>query len=489
MNDYSPAFLETRRRFLKGAAMSAMAVTLPGEGNADQASLQKRPRPNVVIYIADQFRADFVGANHQNPSTVTPNIDRIAKRGTNFDHAVSNQPLCTPARGCLFSGQYATQVGTWKLGLTYNAGVKTIADAMRGHGYSANYIGKWHLAPFDAKTDQGEKGFVLPQHRGGFNGLWEASNVIELTSGPYAGTIWSSDGTSMEYKDEYRVDYLTDRAVKFLKQEHKQPFLLVVSQLEPHQQNDMRSFVAPKGYAEEFKQAFVPHDLRPFPGDWKDQISGYYGCVKKIDESVGRVMATLEEQSMLENTIFVFVSDHGCHFKTRNGEYKRSVHDSSIRVPLLMQGPGFNDGGVVTEIVSLVDLAPTLLDAAGLSIPREMMGHTAMPLVRKGPSREQWNEEAFIQISSSMTARALRTPRWTYCAIDPDAPPHADRPYGRGYRDYQLYDNYADPYQLTNLAGRFDHKMVLDELRDRLKLRMKDIGEPDVSFGPARFYP
>ncbi|MHB1024001.1 MAG: sulfatase-like hydrolase/transferase [Acidobacteriaceae bacterium] len=477
----------TRRNFLKQAAAAALVSMSAGSRAAAEPLPQKKP--NIVIFISDEFRADFVRANEDNPTTVTPNLDSIARHGTNFDHCVTNQPLCTPSRGCLFTGRYATEVGTWKLGLGFKPGVQTIADAVRQHGYTANYIGKWHLAPFDAKTGQGQKGFVTPEHRGGFNGLWEASNVLELTSEPYHGMIWNGDGTPMPFENIYRADFITDLAVRFLKQDHEEPFLLVISQIEPHQQNNMGSFVPPKRYEDKFKNPFVPHDLRPFPGNWYSELPGYYGSVQSIDDSVGKVLQTLKEKNLQDDTIFVFLSDHGNHFKTRNAEYKRSAHDASIRIPLLMQGPNLNDGGTVSEIVSMVDVAPTILDAAGLSVPTEMEGRSMMPLVRKEPAREQWSNEAYVQISSSMTARAIRTPEWTYCAVDPDSTKNDEDPYGKSYRDYQLYNNAADPAQIINLAGRWDHKKVLDNFRDQLGEWLKKTGEPDVPLSRANFYP
>lgn len=477
----------TRRDFMKQAAAAAL-VSMASDAKAE-AKQPAREKPNIVIFIADQFRADFVHANEENPTTVTPNLDRIARHGTNFDHCVTNQPLCTPSRGCLFTGRYATQTGTWELGRGFDQGVKTIADAVREHGYTANYIGKWHIAPFDPKTGQGEKGYVSPEGRGGFNGLWEASNVLELTSSPYEGTIWSGDGTAMPFHDVYRADFITDRAVRFLKQKQTNPFLLVISQIEPHQQNNLNAFIPPKRYEGKFKNPFVPQDLRPFPGNWYSQLPGYYGSIEGIDDSVGTVMQTLKEQNILENTIFVFVSDHGNHFKTRNAEYKRSAHDASIRIPLLMQGPSLNNVGSVSEVVSMVDVAPTILDAAGIPVPEAMEGKSMMPLVRRDPAQDQWTSEAYIQISSSMTARAIRTREWTYCAVDPDSVKNGENPYGKSYCDYQLYNNAADPAQIINLAGRWDHKKVLDDFREKLGECLKKVGEPNVPLREAKFYP
>src|ERR1700691_5343159 len=144
-----------RRKFLLGtaaaAAQASVAVALShGEQtNANQAngSGPTAPKPNIVIYHSDQFRWDFVGANGLNSSTHTPNLDALAGDGTNFTGAVTNQPVCAPSRSVLFTGRYATGTGVWRNGLGLREDLPTLATELRKAGYTANYIGKWHLAP------------------------------------------------------------------------------------------------------------------------------------------------------------------------------------------------------------------------------------------------------------------------------------------------------------------------------------------------------
>ncbi len=486
-----------RRTFLSSFAAAASAP-LAAEAAAAQSNSGKRP--NIVIIIADQFRGDFIGANGQNPMGVTPNLDAMAHRGVTMQNAVTNQPLCSPSRACLFTGMYATQTGMWKLppGVELNRSLPTLASILRGQGYTANYIGKWHLGPIDRETHKG-RGFVQPQDRGGFLDLWEASNVLELTSHPYKGTIWDGDGKEMQFNGIYRVDYLTNLAVKFLKQRQEKSFLLVLSQLEPHFQNDARAFLPPKGYKKRYENPFAPKDLRFFPGDWQAQLPGYYGDIKSIDECVGTVLKTLAEENLEDNTIVMFISDHGCHFRTRGRAYKQSPHESSIHIPLIFQGPGFNQSRKVSEVVSMVDVAPTLLEAAGVQVPSSMAGHSFRPLIHQSAGREKWHNEAFVQISGPMIGRALRTAEWTYCIADPDAGHRV--PNSMHYREYQMYNLGADPHQLLNLAGRRDSPKlvhfngdrplpeVADHLRQRLIARMVEIGEQAPQIEPARLYP
>jgi arylsulfatase A-like enzyme len=190
-------------------------------------------------------------------------------------------------------------------------------------------------------------------------------------------------------------------------------------------------------------------------------------------------MATLAEIGQEENTIVVFTADHGCHFRTRNAEYKRSCHDSSLRVPLVIWGPGLDRRQVVPEPVGLVDVPPTLLDAAGLPVPETMQGRSLLPLVRREAA--DWPEETFVQISESMTGRAIRSERWTYCVMAPDGQSAKDSDV---YVESHLYDTFADPFQHVNLVGRDPYKEIAGQLRNRLLERMRRAGEPPAEVRP-----
>lgn len=490
--------MTTRRDFVKGAVAGGLlnysaapdVAALAADRSKDALGAGNGRKPNIVLFVSDEFRWDFVGASGLNSTTRTSNLDKIAERGAYFTHAVTNQPLCSPSRACMMTGHYGTQSGMWKLppGAEMKRGLPTLATVARAHGYTANLIGKWHLAPISREHYERDQGYVRPEDRGGFLDLWEASNVLELTSLPYDGTIWDGQGNPIHFHDEYRADFITDLAVKFLKQPHEKPFLLFVSQIEPHFQNGLGTPVAPKGYAERYRNPFVPSDLLHLPGVWQQQLPDYYGCVEKIDESVGRILETLEEQNQLDRTIFLFTSDHGCHFKTRNSEYKRSPQDSSIRVPWLMQGPGIEPSSRFSEIVSNIDLTPTLLDAAGMQVPSSMTGKSLMPLIRDPEARKAWNNTALIQVSEAMVGRAIRTPEWTYCVANPDLNGYQTES-SHQYQEYVMYDNYGDPAQLVNLAGRDPYKKEAAQLREQLTQMIVESGEPAPTIAPARLYP
>ena len=496
----------SRREFVKVSAAAA-AASLSGsaaeaqtrEGKARAKSAGKR-RPNVVLYISDQFRWDAISAYGLNPMKLTPNLDAMAQRGTLFRSHVTNQPVCAPSRAALFTGQYQNRHGVWHNGLGLASDATTLATEFRKAGYTANFIGKWHLAP---RADEGQhpgadRGRVAPNERGGFADLWEGSNELEWTSHPYEGELYDGSGKALPFSGVYRSDFITQRAKQFLNTVDG-PFLLVISQLEVHHQNDCNCFVAPEGYAARYSNPFVPGDLRTLPGDWQKQLPDYYGCVARIDESIGEIRQTLAQRGLEDDTIFLFLSDHGCHFRTRNTEYKRSPHESSIHVPLVVQGPGFDRSMEIPELTSQIDLMPTLLSAAGLPVPASVQGKSFLPLLDR--QVKDWRNEVYIQISETGTGRALRTPEWTYAVMAPGSTaPHAQTGGSERYREEYLYNLPADPHQLTNLAGRHDDPELIHgfgqppqkaaaELRERLLARMVEAGEPRAQIEQREFYP
>jgi arylsulfatase A-like enzyme len=437
------------------------------------------------MICADQFRADFVGAARQNPTTQTPCLDAMARRGVMCTNAICNQPLCSPSRASFLTSRHATETGVWKLGLELDHRLPTIADMFSQNGYSTHFVGKWHVSNNARADGTPNLGWIPPgPSRGGFQ-TWEGANVTELVSHPYEGSYWDNEGNDLKYKDEYRVDFMVDRAIRILEQPRHEPWFMFLSILEPHQQNDVDEFVAPNGYAEKFHNPYVPPDLRALDGNWQDHLPGYYGCVQRIDEAVSRVLQTLKEQDQLEETIVLFFSDHGCHFRTRIGEYKRSPHDASLRVPFILQGPGLNQAAEIPQQVTLLDLAPTLLDAAGIVPTGNMRGRSILPLLKDADARTEWDARpAYIQVSGSMCARAIRTREWTYCVCD-KAVDGNSAPRSTEYDEWALYSLAGDPAQLRNLIGRPEYKAVAAELREILKQQIVAAGEPEAAIKPA----
>ncbi len=430
-------------------------------------------RPNVVVFFTDQQRWDSTGV-HGNPLDLTPNFDRMAQRGTHLYNAYTCQPVCGPARASLQTGMYATATSCWRNGITLPRDLKTLAHCFGAAGYRTGYIGKWHLADTNP---------VPLEQRGGYE-YWLAANVLEFVSEAYRTVMYDNDNRPVQLPG-YRADALTDAAIRYIDARQHEPFFLFLSFLEPHFQNRLDSYPAPDGYEQRYQGRWVPPDLATLGGSTHQHLAGYWGMCKRLDEALGRLLDALKSLDILDNTIVLFTTDHGCHFKTRNSEYKRSCHESSIRIPTALCGPGFDGGGQVRQMVSLVDLPPTLLDAAGLPIPDQMHGRSVLPLLRR--VYEGWPDDVFVQISEAQVGRAVRTQRWKYSVYAPDKHGGKD-PAADAYVEEFLYDLEADPYELNNLIGLESHGEVSRVMRERLLRHIEKVEgcRPAIQLAPAR---
>ncbi len=426
-------------------------------------------KPNIIFFFTDQQRADTVGA-YGCKLGLTPNLDRMAEEGVRFDLAFTAQPVCGPARACLQTGVYPTAVGCFRNGIPLPENATTIAHRLKEVGYEVGYIGKWHLAGRRRHEIQA----VPRERRGGYTDYWLAADLLEFSSSPYGGGYYDADNNFVPFEG-YRVNSQTDHVLEYLRtRDLQKPFFLFLSYLEPHHQNDLNRYVAPNGYAERYQEYPIPGDLLGQEGDWQENLPDYYGICANIDENLGRVRAELERLGIADNTIIIYTSDHGSHFRTRNSEYKRSCHEASIRIPLVVYGPGFTGGKVIDELVSLVDLPPTILEIAGAPVPQHFHGHSLVPLA-KGQAVD-WPQDVFVQISEAQVGRAIRTKRWKYCIDAPHRNGNTD-PDSDLYEEQYLYDLSVDPHERHNLIGDPAYRQVADELAERLIQRMVAVGE------------
>ena len=220
----------------------------------------------------------------------------------------------------------------------------------------------------------------------------------------------------------YRVDALTDAAIRFVDAHQDEPFFLFISYLEPHHQNHLDDYVAPDGYRERYAGRWTPPDLAALGGSAQQHLGGYYGMVKRLDEALGRLLDALKSLGLADNTIVMFTSDHGSHFKTRNAEYKRSCHEAAVRIPTAFQRAGFEGGGQVRQTGqpggSAADAARCggLARAAGDGWP---IDPAAAAQWRTAWAGVDWPEEVFIQISESQVGRAIRTSAGSTASMRP----------------------------------------------------------------------
>ncbi len=441
-------------------------------------------KPNVIVLFSDQQRWDTLGCYGQK-LPVSPNLDKMAEEGVRFDLAFTCQPVCGPVRACLQTGKYATEVDCHRNGRHLPLNIDTVARQMKDAGYTTGYIGKWHLASgpnsFDGDLDPDYRVFPIPEeYRGGYD-YWLASDVLEFTSHGYDGYMFDGDGKPRFFPyGRYRVDAHTDWVMEYLEQQTKDdPFYLFVSYIEPHHQNDHQCYEGPKGSKEYWKNYEIPGDLAGKPGDWVENYPDYLGCCNALDNAVGRVFDKLEEMGLSDDTLIIYTSDHGSHFKTRNSEYKRSCHDGCLRVPMIVKGPGFTGGEVNDNLVSLIDVPKTVLTAGGANIPDDWQGIAMQDAVGKSGVQDV----VFAQISENHIGRAIRTHKWKY-EVWADGSGWEQGQSDR-YQERFLYDLEADPHERNNLITKPEYADIRRELCEMLKAKMVEANEPEAAIIPA----
>lgn len=432
-------------------------------------------KKNIIFYFSDQQRWDTVNEE------VTPNLMQLADEGVLFENNFTCQPVCGPARACLQTGLYATQCGCYWNGIPLPNDVKPLAEYFNEAGYETAYIGKWHLAS-NRLPGIGLhcESTPVPKDRMGKYSYWRAADVLEFTSHGYDGYIFDNDGNKLEFKG-YRADCINDFALEFLdKRDESKPFFMFVSQLEPHHQNDHHCYEGYKETVEKYKDYPIPEDLSFLKGDYKECYPDYISAINRLDYNVGRLVEKLKEKGLYEDTVIIYSSDHGSHFKTRNLEYKRSCHDSATHTPLIIRGGDYLGGRKEVYLTSLIDLPPTLLSIAGIDIPESYMGFDIKEIQNKN------RKCVFMQISESQCARAIRTERYKYSVRTAGITGYVHHASPVYFEDY-LYDLKYDPIEKNNLVKDPNYSDIRKDMKKLLLEQMALAGEKKPLILPAVF--
>lgn len=438
--------------------------------------------PNIVVLFSDQLRP-FELSCHGHPLVQTPNIDRLAAMGVRFEHACTTNPVCTPARSTLISGQY----GRTCIGMLGCCGEPverrnkfpdtTLPEVLNigGDGYETFLCGKWHIDPNPLRLGF-EKAFF--------------PRVNHLNTGQTyfdgAGKSWIVDG--------YCPDVEVQTSCNFLRAPRERPFFLYHNLALPH----MPFFDVPARYRERFAPEQVTlrpnvfrdglpwydehamkvywtnwlymthqgpeYDYLPEGFDLRKLTALYYGMVTSVDEQVGTLLDCLEESGQLENTIIMLTADHGDNLGSHWLWNKISVNEEAIRVPFIVAWPGTLAPRVVdAHVASLVDVAPTLLSLTGRPLPAHMQGRDLSPILRGYVDRI--GDSAAI-IENLYGEVAVRTPDHLFSIMTRTQP---DGPRREVIDDDSLfYDLRTDLYQQHNLAGSGQQRDIADALRRRV---------------------
>ena len=437
---------------------------------------------NIIFYFSDQQRADTIC------NQITPNIDMLSKEGILFENAYTCQPVCGPARACLQTGKYASENGCFINGISIDKNYEHfLADELSNLGYDTAYVGKWHLASdtIGSKPRNNLRRLPVPENlRAGYKDYWMAADCLEFTSACYGGYVFDKDNKKVQF-DGIRSDTLNGYATDYIKskKDSEKPYFLFISQLEPHQQNTTNTFECVKGLDDKFKDYPLPKDLTSHKkGDYDREFAKYLASCNRLDTNFADLVNTVKEMGQWDNTIIIYTSDHGCHFKTRNFEYKRSCHDASIHIPMVMIGGGLSEylseakeKNVLNDYrydgaVSLIDVPSTILNIAGGTVPEKYQGDSILDML-KGNVK---NNTAFMQISESQLGRAIRTDRYTY-SVKKRFSFGIESCGAKSYVEDILYDNEKDPFQVNNLIKNNDYAQIRSELRTEILNKIKKV--------------
>jgi arylsulfatase A-like enzyme len=472
-------------------------------------------RPNILWICTDQQRFDTI-ASLGNPHIRTPNIDRLVADGVAFTHAYCQSPICTPSRASFLTGRYASTVHASMNGNEQWAeAAPLVTKLLKDAGYDAGLAGKFHLAGAASRieprpADDGYRVFAWSHDP---NDRWPTGHAYAdwvRSQGYDLGELHRSpEGIPAEL---HQTTWCANRAIEFMQEARSTPWLMSVNIFDPH-----APFNPPRAYLERYDPATLPgpyfqeSDLvsqklltgvdfqnpprHPDEFDAQAIQAAYYAMIELIDDNVGRTLAALEASGQRENTVVIFMSDHGETLGDHGLLLKGNrFYEGLVRVPLIIAWPGHFQKGLVSDaLVELTDLAPTLLELAGVDLaavsatgagaPEGLVGKSLLPILTgkadpqthrpfvrceyyralnpEGPGRDQGDFRIHF-------GTMHRTPRYKLCVY-------------HGHPVGELFDLELDPWEFENLWGRPAYAGIQGELLkaafDALALAT-DLGPP-----------
>jgi len=434
-------------------------------------------QPNIIFILSDDHRWDWLGFMPEAPRFLgTPNLDRLAKEGAHLRNAFVSTSLCSPSRASILTGQYMHHHRVVDNQHPEPPNIRFFPEYLQAAGYDTAFFGKWHMGH---DSDEPRKGF---HHWAGFRG-----------QGDYFDQVVNINGQRRQFKG-YNTDIMTDLALEWLRQPRSKPFFLYLSFKAPHypfepaprhrgkydnapvrypptMANTGENYASQPRWVRERRYGIhgVDHmetgrfDNDPVPS-FEDLFRRYSEAVHSIDENIGRMLKYMDDAGLCNSTMVVYMSDNGFALGEHGFYDKRDAFETSIRVPLLVRMPGLiKPGTVVTQMVQNIDIAPTLLEVAGVKQPEntpKMDGRSFWPLLlgRNVPWRDHILYEYYWEwnFPATPTMFAIRTDRWKYV-------------YYHGLWDKDsFHDLQTDPCERHNLVDLPACKDVVAKLKNQL---------------------
>lgn len=556
------------KSLLSFAALSCVAAT----AQAQHKPADAQRRPNIVYIMCDDHAFQCISAYGSPISKLapTPNIDRIAERGMRFDRAFVENSLSTPSRACLMTGLYSNQNGQRQLGEGIDTTRTFFTEQLQQAGYQTAVVGKWHMGcdpkGFDyyhIYNDQGQ--YYNPQYRGtdtdgkyiveeGYSTDLTTDHALSFiehrdTNKPFCLLLhhkaphrnWLAntkyfgmyDNVNFPMPETFYDDYETrGSAVRTQKmsvtkdmrweQDFKVPEMLDTANAdswdsylslmnEVNRMNPEQRIAWGKYYFPRNRRLLEARLTGKELDEWKYQnyIRDYMSVIKSVDESVGRVLDYLDSHGLTDNTIIVYTSDQGFYMGEHGWFDKRFMYEESLRTPLLIAYPGhIQPGTVCNKLVQNIDYAPTFLDLAGISKPKELPGRSLTPLFKAGDKVKVWRSSIYYHYYDYPTYHmvrkhdGVRTDRYKLIHFygeggldavkenkyqrQPGTREHGCMTYltSLGYFEpkdsavnyNELYDLQADPHELNNLYGKPGYEKITKQLQKQLTDYRKSIG-------------
>jgi arylsulfatase A-like enzyme len=466
--------METRRTLLKylTGAVGALACGLDTLESFAQQLNGESKKPNIVCIVGEGLRWDELSLTG-NKMVRTPNLDRIGQDGCTFRNAFVVNALCLPSRATMLTGMYSHTTGAVSnVEGKVPARFSLVSDLLQKAGYETAFLGKSHIEG------------ALMEHNWdyyfGFVGQadYYRPKITEGVRGKY--------GPAKLYEGEYVDTLLTRKAIEWLKQKRSKPFCMFLWFYAPH-----APFYRPKDMVNDFNGVPIPkpatfdEDLEGYPGkpravadadnkvgysevfsddprSLEELVKNHYVGVQDNDRNVGAVWQELERQNIVNGTAFLLSSDHGFFLGEHHLYDKRLMYEPSIRVPMMISCPGRVKAGTKSdEMVLNLDVAPTLLEIAGLAVPSDMQGKSMLPLA-EGQANVSWRKDWLYEyyeypgFENVRPCRGVRTDRYKliHFFIEP--------------QEFELYDLQADPDERNNLYGKPQYEDLTAHLKQRL---------------------
>lgn len=463
---------------------------------------QKNKRPNIVYIMSDDHASTAISCygSWLSKQFKTPNLDRLAAQGMRFTNALVTNSICTPSRAAILTGLYSHRNGVYTLADPIDPRRPHIGHLFQMAGYQTALIGKWHL-----HTDPT-----------GFD-FWE----ILPGQGKYIDPVFiTQDKKKKVYKGEYATDVTTDICLDWLKKRDKnKPFMMMCHHKAPHRPWDPAprdkdlfdgvTIAEPPTLLDHYENRSkaaanttmmvgihnnatdlgvpIPKDLK---GDdlrrWAYQIymKRYLSCVKAVDDNVGRLLDYLQKEGLEEETIVIYTSDQG-FFLGEHGYYdKRFMYEPCLTTPLIVRFPGHIKGGTVNakDMVLNIDYGPTMLDYAGIAIPKEMQGRSFRSLL-EGKTPDDWRKSMYYRYYMHLADHSVpahygvRTDRYTLIYF-------YGQPLGKSGAkntptepEWELFDRQKDPEQIRNVYSDPGYAPVVRELKTELERLRQEVGD------------